>query len=423
MKSPTSDTLQNPLAAGAATKALVLRQPVRYDQIDAWRGFGITIVILYHCCYWITTWGGPVGAHTPSWAAIMPTSLVYYALIPFFVASGFLITTNTIRRFGSLANIDPLAFYRTRFARIAPFLLLILLILSVFDLLHVPTFSVHPVGSTGIGSTGIVSTATLPSALLSVLTFQFNSYAATHGGVPIAWALLWSLSVEEVFYLFFPIACLVSFRLARGPWLMICVLLSFLAMGPFSRTVWHHGFILQRQAYLSCMDSIAAGCLVAMLVAWLIRSNIVISMYLLIAMEVAGNVLAIAAQLCPDHIIQKYNLVWLMNLTLTTGMCLIAFATALLMREGGRISIPLRFLGRYAYEAYLTHMLILTALSYFYLKLHRGPITLWILALLAITGAVSWFFATYYSEPLNKWLRKARRRPVSASQATQPAQV
>ncbi len=50
----------------------------------------------------------------------------------FFAVSGFLITTTALNRWGE--GIDILAFYRLRFARIAPLLLALLVILSCLDL-------------------------------------------------------------------------------------------------------------------------------------------------------------------------------------------------------------------------------------------------------------------------------------------------
>ena len=52
----------------------------------------------------------------------------------FFVISGFLITSTSIRRWSSPASLNIRSFYLLRFARIAPLMLLVLLLLSTMHL-------------------------------------------------------------------------------------------------------------------------------------------------------------------------------------------------------------------------------------------------------------------------------------------------
>ncbi len=113
----------------------------------------------------------------------------------FFSISGFLITMTSIRRFRSLQQLRPAAFYRIRFARIAPTLLAVLAVMSLLHLEHAPYFIVAP----AFGS--------LRGALFAALTFQINWLQSLHGWLPLGWLILWSLSVEEMFYLFFPLGC------------------------------------------------------------------------------------------------------------------------------------------------------------------------------------------------------------------------
>src|ERR1700723_4671617 len=60
----------------------------------------------------------------------------------FFAISGFLITSTTIRRWGSLSHVSVRGFYLMRFARIAPLLLLLLGVLSVLDIAQFNDFVV-----------------------------------------------------------------------------------------------------------------------------------------------------------------------------------------------------------------------------------------------------------------------------------------
>ena len=188
--SRNSSALSPDVKTGAAG---AVRPSSRFDQLDAWRGFGVGLVILFHCRGWIASWGPGYGLYAPKWLGLLSPKLAYWGLTLFFAASGFLITITLLRRFGSLGEISAPGFYIARFARIGPFLLLLLAVLSTLHLLHVQSFIINKSGET---------TASLPSALLSVLTFRFNSYVATHGVMPLPWTVLWTLSVEEMFYLF-----------------------------------------------------------------------------------------------------------------------------------------------------------------------------------------------------------------------------
>jgi peptidoglycan/LPS O-acetylase OafA/YrhL len=153
----------------------------------------------------------------------------------FFAISGFLITSTSLRRWGSLSRLSIRDFYLLRFARIAPLFLLLLGVLSVLHLAHVKFFVIGP----KIGGLG--------RALLAALTFHVNVLEAHRGYLPANWDILWSLSVEEMFYLFFPLLCVL---LGRGK-LLIGVLLAFLAIGPFGRTVLAHGMRYGRNTRIS----------------------------------------------------------------------------------------------------------------------------------------------------------------------------
>ncbi|HVZ31978.1 MAG TPA: acyltransferase family protein, partial [Polyangiaceae bacterium] len=114
----------------------------------------------------------------------------------FFVISGFLITTNSLGRWGSLPAVDARRFYQLRFARIAPTLAMLLAVLSVLHLAGVEGYTIN------------TERATLPRALLAAATFHLNWFEAVRGFyLPPSWDVLWSLSVEESFYLIFPLAC------------------------------------------------------------------------------------------------------------------------------------------------------------------------------------------------------------------------
>ncbi len=139
----------------------------------------------------------------------------------FFVISGFLITGLSLRRWGSLGGVDIGSFYRMRFARIAPCLLLLLLILTALHLAGAADFVIHP------------ERASLGRALLAALTFHVNWLEGHHGYLPGGWDVLWSLSVEEAFYLVFPLAAV----LLRSERLFLLMLVALVIIGPCNRAL------------------------------------------------------------------------------------------------------------------------------------------------------------------------------------------
>jgi len=72
-------------------------------------------------------------------------------------------------------------------------------------------------------------TGGLGRALVAALTFHVNVLEARRGYLPGNWDILWSLSVEEMFYLFFPV---VARLFGRGK-LFIAVLFGVCGAGAF----------------------------------------------------------------------------------------------------------------------------------------------------------------------------------------------
>jgi peptidoglycan/LPS O-acetylase OafA/YrhL len=91
--------------------------------------------------------------------------------------------------------------------------------------------------------------------------FPVNVLEARRSFLPGSWDILWSLSVEEMFSLFFP---LTSRLLSRGK-LLIALLAGFVVMGPLAKAWLAHGNEVWREySYLGGMDAIALGCLTAL---------------------------------------------------------------------------------------------------------------------------------------------------------------
>ena len=377
----------------------------RYDTIDLLRGLSILAVILLHARIRFNGGEPPVVWALPPWLNKLLLGNGGNGVTMFFAVSGFLITTTSIRRFGSLAQMQVARFYRIRFARIAPLLLTLLAVLSVLHLCHVDGFVI----SAKKGET-------LPRALLAAVTFRLNWYEAAHGWMPANWGVMWSLSVEEMFYLFFPLLCVGLLRWRRGMWAFLAVLLGFVMVQPFSQALWTRGTgIWEQSSDLNGMGDIALGVLTALLVAWVQKRGNLPRRVTLIALEAAGAVLIGWTWLCPSYWHWLRPTMRLLghsgtdDTVLSLGTCLVMFATVLLGTRGARVLAPLRWLGRHSYEVYLTHEFVVIGMTEVYFKWSRGPLGLWFAAIVLLAALLGWVVARFLSEPANRWLRRTRK--------------
>ncbi|HEU5021832.1 MAG TPA: acyltransferase [Bryobacteraceae bacterium] len=384
----------------------------RLDGVDILRGLSILAVILLHI--WIRMHSASLQFYDqlPAWLAWLLFRNGNNGVTVFFAISGFLIATTSLRRFGSLAGMQPARFYRIRFARIMPSLLLILAILSALHLTGIGIFSIDP------------TRASLPRAIFAALTFHLNWLEAAHGWLPPNWDILWSLSIEEMFYLFFPLACVALLRRRRGILLFIALLAIVIALGPFQRAVWPANYIWKEKAYLGGMDGIALGCLCALLTDRLRGKPL--NPRLLWTAGLAGSAMMFLIALWPGQwpLMKFLARTGLDGTLLPIGACLVIAATTLTGMRGSRLTAPIRWMGRHSYEIYLTHELIVVWGCMLYARYRPGAQLLWVavIALLAMLPGAA--LARWFSEPLNKRLRgPARQQPqpelsFSASQAS-----
>jgi peptidoglycan/LPS O-acetylase OafA/YrhL len=382
----------------------------RFDGVDVLRGFSILSVVLLHTWIRMHFPGSTVNQVMRGWLAHLLLRNGDNGVTVFFAVSGFLITLTSIRRFGSLAQMRPGRFYRIRFARIAPLLLLLLAVLSVLHLAHVEGFRIP------------AKITTLPRALFAALTFHLNWLEAVHGYLPANWDVLWSLSVEEMFYLFFPLICVVFLRLPRGRVFFVALLLVFAAMGPFARTVWTKNPIWQEKTYLGGMDGIALGCLCALVTERLLRLGDAWKRTWsrrLIAFEVVGAGMMLLIAVWPAWTWMRYvGRSGVDGTILAVGACLVMVGSVVRGNAGGRWMAPIRWFGRHSYEVYLTHEFVVVWGTMLYIKLRRGPMSLWFLGILLVSAPLGWVVARYFSEPMNRRLRGARPHAVRSGERT-----
>ena len=366
----------------------------RLDGVDLLRGCAILFVLLNHVNMRLVIGHIPYGNALPPSLLRMLIWNGQRGVQMFFVISGFLITSISIRRWGDLSRVRALDFYRLRFARIAPLLLLLLLVLSVLDLTHATNYVVS------------AKTGGLSSAVVAALTFRLNVLEARHGYLPGSWDVLWSLSVEETFYLFFPLICKMLGARKR---LFVALMLGFVALGPIARAVLDQGnAVWHEYSYLGGMDAIALGCLTALALSstHLGRRQVWwagLSGMILLAASMGFRILALT------HTGLNMSIV-------AIGTCLVIAASAQGAWRSPAVLRPLVSLGQRSYETYLTHMFVVFTFFQLFLRLGKPSyaVPLLFTAVIFIAGVVGALTARFYSEPLNALLRArwqvARRR-------------
>ncbi len=193
---------------------------MRSPRVDFLRGMSILAVLLLHFSLSYNLADSPLSRVVPkTWIE----AVVFngnYGVTVFFVISGFLITSNNLRRYGHLGAVNLRSFYVLRCARIIPPLVLALAVIVPLGLLRVPSFD------NSIGGQEL-SLSFFWIATLSVLTFWHNVLMQSVGWFNYCLNIYWSLSVEEVFYLTFPLACVLLKR--RGYVIALCV--AFIVTG------------------------------------------------------------------------------------------------------------------------------------------------------------------------------------------------
>jgi peptidoglycan/LPS O-acetylase OafA/YrhL len=284
----------------------------------------------------------------------------------------------------------------------------LLAVLSALHLAHVPDYQINE------------KHFTLPRALFAALTFHLNWLeAARDAWLPAAWTVLWSLSIEEMFYLFFPLVSPLLLGRGRwGAWAWFALGITLVALGPFARVVWPHTDLQAENSYLAGMSDIAVGCMAAWLAERAVHRNHVPGPRTLLLMQATGwlPILFFATWprwqwTRPAALFVAHSGTDDMLLALSVG--LICASVAMSSSAGSRLTAPLRWMGRHSYELYLCHELIVLAGVNLFVRRHqhdasRATLAVYIVGMILTMLPLGWALAKWFSEPMNRRLRGAR---------------
>ncbi len=341
-------------------------------------------------------------------ASVLPRRLLgalgyngYEAVFVFFVISGFLIAGHSLRRWGRLSAIDLRAFYVRRAARILPCLLLLLLVLSLFHFAGVPNYVIDKPGQS------------LGGALRSALGFHLNWYEGRTGWLPGGWDVLWSLSIEEVFYLGFPLACL----LIRDVRVLIAALAVLALSLPATRAAISGNEIWQEKAYLPGMAAIATGVLAALFAerarpaSWIARACVWVGGVGLILVFAWGDLLW--------RSVGNGNM---LVLTFSSALLVVGFHWRAQDGAPGMRGLGwLRSCGRLSYEIYLGHMFVVFAAVGIYRTLGSDVRAgaWWYPPVVFASWALGALWARAYSIPCDRAVLRRWSSPVTGTRADQ----
>lgn len=339
----------------------------------------------------------------------------YLGVEVFFVVSGFLITTLLLAEHRRDGRVDVVAFWRRRARRLLPAVVVLVVVVSAWGAVVLPEAELRLFRGDALAS------------LLYVQNWHAvvadQPYFAVFGR-PSPLQHLWSLAIEEQFYLLWPLLLPAGLRRlgARGTAAAtgLAVVASALAMGATA------DIAAPARAYYGT-DTRAFGLLAGALLAWVwrpsrARADVVAPARWTVDLVGGAALLLLVQQFVVrsefDPWTFPWGFVWVDALTLATIVSVTHPASRLAGAVGAR---PLQILGRRSYSLYLWHWPVLVFTRPGVDWSLSGPVAL--VARLVVIAALAEASYRLVEQPVrngrfHEWLvARARRAPPSRPRA------
>ena len=176
-------------------------------EIDGLRAIAVGAVILYHAQ--ITIFG-----HQPFKGGFIGVDI-------FFVISGYLITSIILKELVTTGSFSFKHFYERRIRRILPALLFVMLVSFPFAWMYLLPSNLVEFSKSILYSLGFSSN----------FYFHYSGLEYSVEGLRHPFLHTWSLSVEEQYYILFPIVLLVTFKYFRKYLVHILILGFIISLG------------------------------------------------------------------------------------------------------------------------------------------------------------------------------------------------
>jgi peptidoglycan/LPS O-acetylase OafA/YrhL len=308
--------------------APILRR--KMPELDSLRGIAILTVVFYHGFAQYDTSGFPAIER----AFLIATQWGWLGVNLFFVLSGFLITGILL---DSKKNVDYYGpFYIRRALRILPaysLLLILLLVLSKFGFVN------RHVSWSFVG-----------------LSFVYLANFTNFFGVPMQYGPLWSLSVEEHFYLLWPALV----RNLSRKWIAICALGVIIVIPALRAYMFWRGHTAEAWYTPLVADGLAFGALLAILARTRLAARD--KMLHITAALLSASILALGLGIFYGLFKQESLIGAALRRTLFSAMFTGALSGALLVGSSSWARLVqrpfLQFYGEISYGLYLIHTLV-----------------------------------------------------------------
>jgi len=309
----------------------------------------------------------------------------------FFFLSGYLITTLLRLEYQAIGGVNFAGFYLRRTVRILPPLYIVLFGAVLLQRLHLLS--------------GTLDGAGFASELLFVTNYRMIWHPLSIGS---GLEVLWTLAVEEHFYLLFPIAFLLLSRHARArrqALILGLAVLGFLAWRIVIHMGMHAGVSRTMYGSDTRMDTILFGCIMAIVRESGDERSLVIN-----DQVKSGVVVTAFPALVFSRIVwRNENFRETLRYTLEGLALFSCFTYAISSSDSPVYRLlnwrPVRFMGLISYDFYLVHLVIISAVKNNLSDLPAVRITLSLI--LSITLGSALYFLV--DRPLARWKRRFER--------------